>query len=425
MEQIRISAKNLGELALPNFCPRCFWIKLHCSHKLPYQIFPGIFSSIDSYTKKITNMHYQQHERVPDWFGGFGSLGKPIKVPHYSKFYVTDPESNILLTGAPDEILSQTDGSYFIVDYKTAKFTGTQDKLLPMYEVQLNAYAYIGERVGFKPISGLGLIYYEPVTGISVDELDSFLLDDGFSMHFRGKLLPIDPKPNIIPGFLKRVREIYELPQMPDGVEGCKDCELMLGMPYPDPLISLITLGREERFLEYKESAPWDTLKQKIAKTAMGMANIRNGGTIVIGIPKRGSGYVQEGMSQEHAATYDLDDIKAYVNRFADPCVRMQLHERKLNGKAFLVIVVQEFDELPIVCKRDCPPFMRQGAIYTRSYRMPETCEVRSQSEMREIIEMGVEKGVRAFIKMAQRVGVPLDQIQQKSQELSTIFRDG
>jgi len=226
-ESIRISAKNLGELALPKFCPRCFWIKLRCSHKLPFQIFPGIFSSIDSYTKKITNMHFQQHERVPDWFGGFGSPGKPMKVPHYSKFSVHEPKTNILLTGVPDEILYRPDDSYFIVDYKTSRFTATQDQLLPMYEVQLNAYAYIGKRVGFKPISGLGLIYYEPQTGISADEVDSFILDNGFSMHFSGKLLPIELKPDNIPVLLKRVREIYDLSQPPNQVEGCKDCQLL------------------------------------------------------------------------------------------------------------------------------------------------------------------------------------------------------
>ena len=44
--QIQISAKNLGALALPAFCPRCFWIRMKCGGKLPYQIFPGIFSSI-------------------------------------------------------------------------------------------------------------------------------------------------------------------------------------------------------------------------------------------------------------------------------------------------------------------------------------------------------------------------------------------
>ena len=240
-ESIRIPAKSLGELALPNFCPRCFWIKLHCSYKLPYQIFPGIFSSIDSYTKKITNMHFEQHERVPDWFSGFGSLGKPIKVPHFSKFFVFDDETNVLLTGVPDEILQRNDGSYFIIDYKTAKFTETQDQLLPMYEVQLNSYAYIGERVGFKPISGLGLLYYEPQIGISVDDIDSFILDDGFTMHFSGKLLPIKLKLDNIPQLLKRVREIYELPQLPKGAEGCKDCQLL------DTLLSIASVDTADR----------------------------------------------------------------------------------------------------------------------------------------------------------------------------------
>ncbi len=240
-ESIRISAKSLGELALPNFCPRCFWIKLRCSHKLPFQIFPGIFSSIDSYTKKITNMHFQQHEKVPAWFGGFGSLGKPMKVPHYTKFSVIEPKANILLTGVPDEILCKGDGSYFIVDYKTSKFTSTQDKLLPMYEVQLNTYAYIGERVGFNPVSGLGLIYYEPQTGISVEQVDSFILDDGFSMNFSGKLLPIELKADNIPVLLKRVREIYDLPEAPNRVEGCKDCGLL------DTLLSIAGVDAADR----------------------------------------------------------------------------------------------------------------------------------------------------------------------------------
>jgi hypothetical protein len=103
-----------------------------------------------------------------------------------------------------------------------------------MYEVQLNAYAYIGERVGFKPISGLGLLYYEPQTGILAEDIDSFILEDGFSMHFSGKLLPIELKPDSIPQLLKRVREIYELSQVPGGAEGCKDCQLL------DTLLSVL-----------------------------------------------------------------------------------------------------------------------------------------------------------------------------------------
>ena len=38
MEQVRISAKNLGAMALPDFCPRCFCLKPH-ARQLPFQNF--------------------------------------------------------------------------------------------------------------------------------------------------------------------------------------------------------------------------------------------------------------------------------------------------------------------------------------------------------------------------------------------------
>ena len=231
MEQIRISGKNLGELELDNFCERCFWIKLHCNYKLPFMIFPGIFSSIDSYTKKITNVHFDKDSKLPEWFVNYGLSGKPVKVPGHSNFKVHHQETDILLTGVPDEILyDEDDKSYFILDYKTAKFTDTQDKLLPMYKVQLNAYAYIGEQVGFNPVKGLGLLYYEPQTKVSEGTIDSFLLNDGFSMNFSAHLKPIQLDTSQIPGLLQKVRAIYDKPNPPAGVQGCKDCELLDGL---------------------------------------------------------------------------------------------------------------------------------------------------------------------------------------------------
>ncbi len=44
--------------------------------------------------------------------------------------------------------------------------------------------------------------------------------------------------------------------------------------------------------------------------------------------------------------------------------------------------------------------------MYTRSYRMPETCEVPSQTELREIIEMATDKGVRRFLERSRRAGL-------------------
>ena len=68
----------------------------------------------------------------------------------------------------------RTDESYFIADHKTARFTNHQDELLPMYEVQLNGYAYIAESIGYSPITGLGLVYYEPFTDITPDLIDDY-----------------------------------------------------------------------------------------------------------------------------------------------------------------------------------------------------------------------------------------------------------
>ena len=231
MAQITISAKDLGTLALPSFCPRCFWIRRHCANKLPFQIFPGIFSSIDSYTKKVTNVHFDRYSRLPSWLEELVELGKPVKVPHYSKFSVTDENSDVVLRGAPDEILQMDDGSHFIIDYKTAKFTKAQDSLLPLYEVQLNAYAYIGERQGFDPVSGLALIYMEPQTDLVQDQLDSLVKKEGFLMAFDGYVLEVGLEPDkVIPPLLKEVRTIHDFESPPPGNQRCRDCQLLDGL---------------------------------------------------------------------------------------------------------------------------------------------------------------------------------------------------
>jgi hypothetical protein len=228
MAQIRISAKSLGELALPGFCPRCFWIKMHCPDRLPFQIFPGIFSSIDSYTKKVTNVHFGKYRKLPPWLKELGELGEPIKVPHYSKFFALDEQNHIKLWGSPDEMVRGRDGSVFIIDYKTAKFTKAQDILLPLYEVQLNAYAYIAKRQGYDNISGLALVYMEPTTDLSQEELDSYLRGEGFLMGFRGYVRRIElTAEDNIPPLLKEVRRIYDLPAPPLGQESCSDCRLL------------------------------------------------------------------------------------------------------------------------------------------------------------------------------------------------------
>ena len=227
MKIIQISAKNLGGLALPSFCPRCFWIRLKCRHKLPFQAFPGIFASIDSYSKKVTQTHFRQHGRLPQWFDGFGRLGTPIPVPGWSRFQMLDRETNILVTGVPDEILRHATYGIWIGDYKTARFTNCQDALAPMYATQLNCYGLIAPKIGLGPVYGLGLLYYEPVTDPGIVNSDSLIKAGSFFMEFSPKIRHVKLEPETIPPLLRRVREIADLSQSPPGRVGCADCDAL------------------------------------------------------------------------------------------------------------------------------------------------------------------------------------------------------
>lgn len=223
--RLRISAKTLGSLALPEFCPRCFWIQMHVQHKLPYQIFPGIFNSIDSYGKRLVHGWFDRHRTPPPWLAGLGKVRGYRTPPHYSKFGTLDSETSVVLRGSPDGILIRDDGSNLIVDYKTAKFTAQQDELFPMYEVQLNAYAYIGERAALSPVSGLALVYTEPVTDETAAQKDANTTGQGFLMEFSAHILPVQLRPRMVPKLLRRVREIYDRKRPPESAQGCEDCQ--------------------------------------------------------------------------------------------------------------------------------------------------------------------------------------------------------
>jgi len=219
MEKIQISAKVLGSMALADFCPRCFWIKLHVK-KLPWQIFPGIFSSIDAYTKKVVHHWIDQNAGVP-FLKEYAVVGYE-KVPHWSKFR-TETEHGIILTGVPDDIWTTKSSSFVVPDYKTAKFTANQDKLLPMYRIQLNGYARIAEATGIVPVVALPLIYMEPQTETG-DAAWGAVKNTKFSMAFEPKVLPVAYDPEVLDPLLKRARDIYD-GGVPDEREGCEDCK--------------------------------------------------------------------------------------------------------------------------------------------------------------------------------------------------------
>ncbi len=232
---LRISGKDLGAMALPEFCARCFWLKRRTDAGLPFQIFPGIFSSIDSFTKKVVHGWFDHHGSPPPWLRLIPGIVGYKEPPHYSRFSHRDSASGVLLTGAPDAVLRRADGSLVIADYKTAKFTDNQDALLPMYVVQLNAYAFIAQQLGWERVSGLALIYAEPQTDQHHAAPSASGRPSGFSMDFAATVKEIALDTLSIPPGLMAMRRIVEQPTAPAGRLGCKDCRAV------DRLVELIS----------------------------------------------------------------------------------------------------------------------------------------------------------------------------------------
>ena len=224
---ITISATQLGLYASSQFCLHCAWVRFHVKN-LPFQSFPGIFSTIDRYNKFIVHNHFDRENSMPAWLGGLGGVESYVDPPHWSSFKVTHEEIGVTVRGEADGIFKMNDGSYTIVDYKTSKYSPAQRGTYSNYEVQLNAYAYIGERLGISPVRRLALVYMEPIADQETAQ-DPRLVDArGFSMGFEATIVDVPLRPEqLIPPLLRRVKDVADMEQSPVGSPDCKDCQAM------------------------------------------------------------------------------------------------------------------------------------------------------------------------------------------------------
>jgi predicted HTH transcriptional regulator len=174
-------------------------------------------------------------------------------------------------------------------------------------------------------------------------------------------------------------------------------------------VVEVIRHPCEERHIEFKKSTKWEDgrFKAIVTKSILGMANIRDGGWIVIGKEEQSDGaFYAAGMSQSDYESYDPDSVKDFVKEYADPNVNVSVLKTEHEQKNFVLVQIEEFENIPVICKRAYDDVLHRGRIYTRSRGKPETIEVPSQTEMREIIDMAVEKQTRDFVGRLSRLGL-------------------
>ena len=144
-----------------------------------------------------------------------------------------------------------------------------------------------------------------------------------------------------------------------------------------------------------------------VARAALGMTNRRDGGLIVIGVGEDRSGRpVPQGLSSDERASWDYDSVADALDSYANPNVVFEMQHINVDGKDFVVIEVEEFDDIPVLCNRSYDDTLRKGACYVRPRRKPETTEIATQEDMRDLLDLATDKRLRRFIRQATSVGL-------------------
>lgn len=171
--------------------------------------------------------------------------------------------------------------------------------------------------------------------------------------------------------------------------------------PAAEELARWVRTSGESDFVDAKGPTTWDgaDASASLAKDIASFANSRDGGVIVIGKSEASDGsFSYDGMTPEQAASFDTTRVGQWVNsRFAPP-IRLACHLAELDGKRFVVIIVQEFDDVPSLCVKSFQEtgnpknhLLREGTIYVRNQNA-ESKPIKTVDELRAVIGLATRK---------------------------------
>lgn len=183
----------------------------------------------------------------------------------------------------------------------------------------------------------------------------------------------------------------------------------------------ILALGRETSGVEFKGPGPLSNgrLMAQVVRALLAMANRQGGGSVIIGIEDNRGTANPVGLNSDDLHTWTFGAVSDQVARYADPSVSFGLETKEYNGGKYIVIDVEEFSAIPVLCKRSYNDVLRDGACYVRTRRKPETSDIPTQTEMRDLLDLAIDKGVSLYLERARRLGlyVPPDGTYPSDQE--------
>lgn len=183
----------------------------------------------------------------------------------------------------------------------------------------------------------------------------------------------------------------------------------------------LVEGATESQRLDFKGPCNWDVVK--FAKDILALSNLRDGGYILVGIAQSESGIIPEGITEEQRKTFNFDVMKDQMGEFADPLVDFDVRFVKdEHAHEFAIIIVREFRELPVICKKDSRETSKGSIYYRSSHRRPESAPTSNSYDMRQILELATLKMMRRWNQLG--LMVPRQDEQSFDEELKGIERE-
>jgi predicted HTH transcriptional regulator len=176
-----------------------------------------------------------------------------------------------------------------------------------------------------------------------------------------------------------------------------------------DEFAALIELGTEQRNIEYKRPGPISDkhLVHKVTRAILGLTNRLDGGYVVVGVEDAKGLLDPIGLQDSVIVDWTRDALADKVAPLVDPSVDFDLEHRAYRDLQFVLITVREFDETPVFCRVNINDtknnvVLRDGALYVRGRRKPETIEIRTAQEMRDLLDLSLRKRLRHFATLTQ-----------------------
>lgn len=187
----------------------------------------------------------------------------------------------------------------------------------------------------------------------------------------------------------------------------------------PEEFSQLLELGHELHGVEFK--GPFDRTDKpafaKVVKAVLAMANRRDGGKVIVGVDEVVEGARRTlrptGLTETQRKTWGHDDVVENLAKFADPFVTVSTQHVQHDGRWLVVLNVEEFEEVPVLCRRPFETVLRQSVCYVRRRGRLESSEIPTHVEMRELLELATEKGIRRFLSQVHRSGLGIAGLQQ------------